>query len=192
MIDSIEALKVISRHRGNAIVVGAHTAGREWGSISTRKELDLPWAVSMGKASSVGLGLALGRPDVKVFVFDGDGSLVMNLGTLLTISNMSPLNLVHFVFENGIYRTTGGQPIPNTGRFSFTELARVAGYAHTHEFEELEILKKEIETVVNQDGPTFVCIKVPSVTEKTPPYPPLGETDDIIARLRKALGNTKF
>ena len=187
MIDCIEALKVISQHRGNAIVVGAHTAAREWGVISTKKELDLPEYLSMGKASSIGLGLALGRPDAKVFVFDGDGSLVMNLGTLLTISNMSPLNLVHFVFENGIYRTTGGQPIPNSGRFSFTELARVAGYAHTHEFEELEILKRKIETVVNQDGPTFVCIKVPSITEKAPEFPPLGETDDIIARLSKAL-----
>ena len=192
MIDSVEALKVISQHRGNAIVVGAHTAGREWGAISTRKELDLTWSVSMGKASSVGLGLALGRPDAKIFVFDGDGSLVMNLGTLLTVSDISPPNLVHFVFENGIYRTTGGQPIPSAGRFSFTELARVAGYAHTHDFEELEILKEEIENVVNQAGPTFVCIKVPPITEKSPPYPPLGETDEIIARLRKGLGNATF
>jgi len=65
-----------------------------------------------GKASSVGLGLALARPETKVLIFDGDGSLVMNLGTMLTICNMAPPNLIHFLFENRIYRTTGGSPSP--------------------------------------------------------------------------------
>ena len=69
----------------------------------------------MGKASSIGLGIALARPDKKVLVIDGDGSLLMNLGSLVTVANMSPKNLVHFVYQNGTYGVSGGQPIPGSG-----------------------------------------------------------------------------
>jgi thiamine pyrophosphate-dependent acetolactate synthase large subunit-like protein len=64
---------------------------------------------SMGLASSVGLGLALGRPDLRVFVVDGDGSLLMNLGSLATIGWEAPPNLVLIVWDNEEYATTGGQ-----------------------------------------------------------------------------------
>ena len=64
---------------------------------------------SMGLASSIGLGLALARPDVRVFVVDGDGSLLMNLGSLATIGWTRPSNLVLIVWDNGEYGTTGGQ-----------------------------------------------------------------------------------
>lgn len=64
---------------------------------------------SMGLASSIGLGLALARADVRVFVVDGDGSLLMNLGSLATIGWTRPSNLVLIVWDNGEYGTTGGQ-----------------------------------------------------------------------------------
>jgi thiamine pyrophosphate-dependent acetolactate synthase large subunit-like protein len=67
---------------------------------------------SMGIASSIGLGLALARPDVRVFVLDGDGSLLMNLGSLATIGNVRPPNLVLVVVDNEAYATTGGQATP--------------------------------------------------------------------------------
>jgi len=67
---------------------------------------------SMGLASSIGLGLALARPDVRVFVLDGDGSLLMNLGSLATIGLLRPTNLVLVVMDNEEYATTGGQPSP--------------------------------------------------------------------------------
>src|SRR5436305_13524905 len=67
---------------------------------------------SMGMASSIGLGLALARPDLRVFVVDGDGSLLMNLGSLATIGLLQPSNLVVIVMDNGEYATTGGQPTP--------------------------------------------------------------------------------
>src|SRR5881397_3157813 len=67
---------------------------------------------SMGLASSVGLGLALARPDVRVFVLDGDGSLLMNLGSLATIGLLRPDNLVVVVMDNEEYATTGGQQTP--------------------------------------------------------------------------------
>ena len=63
-----------------------------------------------GMASSIGLGLALARPDLRVFVLDGDGSLLMNLGSLATIGSTTPANLVLIVWDNQDYGTTGGQP----------------------------------------------------------------------------------
>src|SRR5437762_8876046 len=67
---------------------------------------------SMGVASSIGLGLALARPDVRVLVLDGDGSLLMNLGSLATIGLLRPSNLVLVVMDNEEYATTGGQKTP--------------------------------------------------------------------------------
>ena len=125
MIDDIEAFKVISEHRGDAVVVATMTANFAWPGVSTNPGLDLMFSGTMGKASSMGLGLALARPDKKVIVLDGDGSLLMNLGALVTIADMAPRNFIHFVFENNVYRTSGGQPIPNAEKTSFTGFARM-------------------------------------------------------------------
>ena len=189
MIDSLEAHRVISQHREGAVVVAPMTSNREWPQVSTNPDLDLLFSGGMGKASSVGLGLALARPDMKVIVLDGDGSLLMNLGSLVTISHMAPANLVHFVFENGIYRTTGGQPIPGTGLISFAGFATASGYRNVHEFGDMESLESNIETVMNQVGPTFVCLKIVPATERSPfPY----TTTDLskIARFKAALQGT--
>ncbi len=185
MMESLEALKVISQHRGNAIVVATMTANQEWPQVSTNLSLDLAFSGVMGKASSVGLGLALARPDKKVIILDGDGSLLMNLGSLVTIANMAPPNLIHFVCENGVYRVSGSQLIPNAGKFSFAALARSAGYANVHEFEDLESLENDVETVINQVGPTFVCLKLPPATERSPF--PFVRTADIISLFRAAI-----
>ena len=185
MMESFEALKIISRYRGNIIIIATMTANHEWPQVSTNPDLDLMFTGAMGKASSMGLGLALARPDRKVIVLDGDGSLLMNLGGLVTIANMAPPNLIHFLFENRVYRETGGQPIPNAGKFSFAALARDAGYANVHEFEELENLENNMEIIVSQAGPTFICLKVPPATER-PPFP-LTTTSSIISRFRTAL-----
>ena len=94
------------------------TPNRYWESVSSNKDLDLPIFGAMGKASSVALGLALARPDKRIVVLDGDGGLLMNLGSLVTIADQEPDNLVHFVFEDGMYFTTGGQPVPGAGQGS--------------------------------------------------------------------------
>ncbi|MFC1984287.1 thiamine pyrophosphate-dependent enzyme [Chloroflexota bacterium] len=186
MMENGDALRVISQHRGDGLVMSVMAAAWEWRHISTKPDLDLPSGGAMGKCSSVGLGLALARPDRKVIVLDGDGSLLMNLGSLVTIANMAPPNLVHFVFENSVYRITGGQPIPNVGKFSFIVLAKEAGYANTYEFGDLESLEKNIETVLNNIGPTFVCLKLLPRTEKPPGEPPYGPINRA-AQFREAM-----
>lgn len=168
MIDSLAAQKVISQYRSNAIVVTTMTTAHEWPGVSTRPHLDMPEGFAMGKASSQALGFAIARPDMKVIVLDGDGSLLMNLGTLVTIAHISPPNLVHFVFDNGVYRMTGGQPIPNSRKINFSQMARAAGIACVYEFDDLDSFKKEIEIILNQIGPIFVWLKVPSASKPAP------------------------
>jgi sulfopyruvate decarboxylase subunit beta len=187
MMDSLEAQKVISQHRGDAIVIATMTASREWPHISSHPDLDLDFAGAMGKASSFGLGLALALPARQVIVLDGDGSLLMNLGSLVTIASMAPPNLIHFVFENGNYRNTGGQPIPNTGKVSFRGLAEAAGYPHVYEADKLEDLAGNIETILKQPGPTFVCLRVQPLTRPSHfPWPDVAGIRAAYARFMSA------
>src|SRR5438874_6461618 len=109
------ALKVLSRARTDEIVVLSESNRQDWPPLSTRPELDIPITGSMGKASSFGLGLALARPDINVWVLDTDGALLMNLGSLVTIAKAKPANLLHVVYDNEAYDTTGGQPTPGAG-----------------------------------------------------------------------------
>ncbi len=160
MMDGFEALKAIAEVRTDEVVVTHMSTAWEWPRVSRCESLDLPLIGCMGKASSLGLGIALARPDVRVLVLDGDGSLLMNLGSLVTIANMAPANLVHFVFENGTYDTSGGQPIPGAGKVDFAGLALEAGYRSAYEIDEIEDLRHSLPDIVREEGPALVCLKV--------------------------------
>ena len=185
-MESFEAVKVISQHRGDALIVATMTPGTELPIVSTKPELDLSWHwAAMGKASSVALGIALARPDRKVFVLDADGALLMNLGSLLTIANMAPPNFTHFLFDNRVYRCTGGQPLPRSGKISFVAFARDAGYPNVREITDISTLENSIGSIISQTGPNFVCLKVAASLEKPAfPYVP---ARDVVDRFRTAL-----
>lgn len=106
------------------------------------------------------LGFALGAPERRVIVLDGDGSLLMNLGSLVTIANASPNNLLHFVCENGTYEANGGHPIPCKDQVSFAGLALAAGYREAHEFSELDALEAALPAILRAAGPVLVDLKV--------------------------------
>ena len=154
-----ECLKVLARHRTDEIVVAVYKAAQEWLHIAP-SDLNYTFTGAMGQGSSHALGLALGRPDRRVIVLDGDGSLLMNLGSLVTIGNAAPKNLVHCVCANGTYETNGAVPIPGVRRFSFTAFARAAGYAETYEFDRLEDWEREVARILKEDGPILVDLKV--------------------------------
>ena len=160
MITELDAQQVISQHRGNAIIIGPSEL-----PTSTNLELDMSYSC-MSKVSSLGLGLALARPERKVIIMEGDGALLMSLGSLMTIANMDPPNLIHFVFQNGVYLTTGGHPIPAGNKLSFATVAKGAGYPNVYDFEDIESFKNSIETIINQAGPTFVCLKCLPIRER--------------------------
>ena len=160
MIPSLAAIKAINSQREDAIVVGTMTPNQYWAAVSNNRDLDLPIFGAMGKGSSVALGLALACPDKKVLVLDGDGGLLMNLGSLVTIADQQPENLVHFVFEDGLYFTTGGQPVPGAGKFNLAGMARDAGIKESYEFDDLEDFASDLPTIMRKKGPVFVCLKV--------------------------------
>src|SRR5712692_1543802 len=126
MMKRDEMLKVLARHRKDEIVVAVYMAAQELTHIAPN-DLDYTFTGAMGQGSSHALGLALGRPDKRVVVLDGDGSLLMNLGSLVTIGHAAPKNLVHCVCQNGTYESNGAVPIPGAGHFSFAAMERAAG-----------------------------------------------------------------
>ena len=171
MINNTDAVRLLDSKRNGAVIVPTMNAGNvHMGlpSVSTHDELDFPLSGCMGKASSVGLGLALAHPERKIMILDGDGSLLMNLGTLVTLSNKAPENLIHFVFDNGVYAVTGGQPVPGVGRADWEKLAEGAGYAATFSFDNLEDLTTGIDQVLAAKGPVFVHLVVAPEIENTP------------------------
>ena len=182
----MEAVKAISRERKDAIVVSTMSPNRYWEAVSSDKDLDLPIFRGMGKASSVALGLALARPDKRVMVLDGDGGRLMNLGTLVTIAGQRPRNLVHFVFDDGVYFTTGAQPVPGEGRFDLAGMAREAGYSQSYRFDDLEEFVSELPGILDKDGPVFISLKVSHEGESPEVY--IGSTRDAMRRLATALG----
>jgi thiamine pyrophosphate-dependent acetolactate synthase large subunit-like protein len=168
MIEYGDAARLIAKERGDAAVVTTMTQSRFWGEVSTHRELDIGISNGMGKASSVGLGIALGRPDRKVIVLDGDGSLLMNLGSLVTVASQEPKNLYIFVFDNGVYAVTGGQPVPGANVVDYARMALGAGFPSAHSFADVESLATELPGIMRGPGPVLVTIKTKTVLPKGP------------------------
>ena len=154
-----ECLKVLARHRTDEIVVAVWKAAHEWIRISP-SDLNYTFTGAMGQGPAHALGLALGRRDKRVIVLDGDGSLLMNLGGLVTIANAAPKNFIHCLCENGTYETNGGVAIPGAGRVNFPGLAREAGYRKVYEFSSLEEWDRGLGHLLKEKGPIFVNLKV--------------------------------
>ena len=191
MITMADALRLIEERRQDAVVVPTMTAGQGWRKITGNESLDLPVSGAMGKASSVALGICLARPDKRVILVDGDGSLLMNLGTLVTIGGKAPENFYHFVLDNGCYAITGGQPVPNADTVNFATLARGAGYASAFEFEDLEDFATSVDELMGATGPVLVSLKTEPEIENTPlnlrPRSRARRTPEAIKEVKQAL-----
>ena len=115
---------------------------------------------AMGLTSSVGLGIALAAPDRKVVVMDGDGSLLMNLGSLGTIARQSPPNLVHIVWDNHQWAGTGGQPTHTAVVTDLAAVARGAGIPRVAAVSTLEGLEEAFDQAMREDGPWCIVADV--------------------------------
>ena len=153
------ALQVIAEHYPDGIVVAVYQTAFDWMNIRPHS-LNYLCTGAMGQASSHGLGLALGTPNEKVVVLDGDGSLLMNLGSLVTVANMSPSNFVHFVSQNNAYEVNGNFPIPGASKLKFDGLALEAGYRHAFSYDDCTQFKADINEILNMQGPVMVCLHV--------------------------------
>lgn len=175
MISEVEALQTIAKYRRDYIIIHTFTTIAGWPE-KMDYEIDLPFTASFGKGSSFALGLALARPDKKFMVLDGDGGLLSNLGTLLTVSNMAPPNLVHFVFENSVWETTGGQPLPAADKIDMSTFAKSAGYLNVYCFDSIRDFREQIEAILDKKGPTFISLKVARDGKRQPMQPKMQQT----------------
>ncbi len=114
---------------------------------------------SMGLASSIGLGLAISLPHRKIIIFDGDGNVLMNLGSLTMIGDLLPKNLLHIVFDNEVYGSTGNQRTIS-GTIKLEEIAKSARYSRVEKVKEKDEFKNVIKDCLKCDGPIFILVKV--------------------------------
>lgn len=120
---------------------------------------------SMGCAAGFGLGVARAQPRRKVLVLDGDGALLMKLGTLATIGSAAPANLHHVIFDNGAHDTTGGQPTVSPG-VDFATMALACGYKLAETVADREAFVQTLDRHLDVDGPTFLRVTVRTGSRK--------------------------
>ena len=153
-----EALEIIAKTCKNNPIVSAN------GYISRdlfetyEKPSNFYMLGSMGLASSIALGIALKKPKKKIFVFDGDGNILMNLGSLTTIGRISPKNLVHVVFDNSIHESTGGQPT-HSSVIKIEKIAKSCGYT-VYKTNSKVKLKEILKKIIKIRAPIMILVKV--------------------------------
>lgn len=194
MINATDVFRVFEEHRGDAIVTASGVAGRKWPQTSKNPERDISMGSAMGQTTSAAFGLALGLPDEKIVLFDSEGALLMNLGVLASIAGKKPKNFVHFLLDNEVYATTGGQPVPNNKGIDYAGMAKAVGYASTHHFDDLEEFATSVEGIMAEEGPVFVSIKIVPEVENMPVglrnMVPARSRPETIKELRAELGIT--
>ena len=114
---------------------------------------------SMGLASSIGLGVAMCKPDKKVIIIDGDGNVLMALGTLAMIAAEAPKNLIHVVIDNEVYESTGSQR-SLSGKIKLEQVAKSSGYKNVLRIDKKEEIKDAFLKLKELTGPNFLLIKV--------------------------------
>ncbi|MDR6758081.1 thiamine pyrophosphate-dependent acetolactate synthase large subunit-like protein [Mycoplana sp. BE70] len=132
---------------------------------------------SMGLASSIALGVALAQPKRKVFALDGDGSILMQLGSLGTVASVNPANLCIILWDNGLYQITGSQKTLTSRGVDLVAIARGAGLAQSEWAQDEEHFEALVDAALNQDGPRLISVRIDG--EK-----PAGTTDRDPARIR--------
>lgn len=154
-----EAITTITELIKDQLVICANgMISRETFSIRDRVE-NFYMIGSMGLASSIGLGLALSKPSRKVIILDGDGNLLMNLGSLTMVGAIQPKNFFHIVLDNEVYASTGNQPtISNI--IGLEDVAKSARYAYVKKVTTIEALRKVLKELLEKEGPSFLLVKI--------------------------------
>jgi sulfopyruvate decarboxylase subunit beta len=183
-----DALVALQAARGERdVVVTTMSPARDWMTLP-QHPLDVVFVPSaMGHATSLGLGLALAQPDRRVIVCNGDGSMLMNLGSLVSIVGAGVKNLVVIVFDNGVYEVTGSQPIPAAAGVDFGAIARGSGFSSVFEFSNATEWRANVVNVLRAPGPVFVTLHVLAEYGIPGPRSP-GPAGERARRLRAALG----
>lgn len=193
-IELVPAVKALwDVRRDHEVVVTTMGPSREWMALGSHP-LDLVFVPSsMGQATSLGLGIALSQPQRKVIVCNGDGSMLMNLGSLVTITAQQPKNLTVILFDNGVYEVTGAQATPgsSSGRgdgrnVDFASMARASGFERVFQFTDLARWQSSVRQLIDEPGPTFIHLRILPVPGAVGPKSP-GKGSERAVRFAAAL-----
>ncbi len=185
-----EALRVIVPLLRDELVVHANGfISRESFNINDRLG-NFYMIGSMGLASSIALGVALHKPERRVVIFDGDGNVLMNLGSVAMIGAAQPHNPGHIVFDNEAYGSTGNQRTIS-GQVALEEIARAAGYVRVQRVETEADLRRAAAEFLSQAGPSFLLIKIEPDKEERHIGRITHEPPQIAARFMEAIHQTK-
>jgi thiamine pyrophosphate-dependent acetolactate synthase large subunit-like protein len=128
---------------------------------------------SMGLAVPIGLGVALAQPNRRVFVLEGDGSILMQLGALSTVAMLALRNLTIIVMDNGIYQITGAQPTATASTADIAAIARGAGLTQSNWAADEQDFERQVDRALRHDGPWLIAAHIdgepsPVQTERDP------------------------
>ncbi|WP_432007527.1 phosphonopyruvate decarboxylase [Streptomyces parvus] len=156
-----EVLRAIESLLGEAAVISTtgYTSRELFGVTGSKQHFYMQG--SMGHAAAFGLGVALRTPDTPVVVLDGDGAAIMHLGTMSTVGAAGPGNLVHLVFDNGTYESTGGQATTSHAT-DFAAVGRAAGYASARTCRTLDDVTDGLAGALRGGGPHLLHVHVAS------------------------------
>ncbi|MBS0261716.1 MAG: thiamine pyrophosphate-binding protein [Planctomycetes bacterium] len=191
LVESLQVLRAVRQDRD--VVVSTMGSAREWMKLGTHP-LDFVYAPSaMGQAPALGLGIALAQPDKRVIILNGDGCMLMNLGSLVTLTAAHPDNLTLIVCENSVYEVTGGQATaacpaarPGSAPVDFSQMALAAGFKSVWSFQDINDWRQQVESVLAAPGPRFVVLQVdpvPGGSVPRSPAPPVERAKSFAAAL---------
>jgi thiamine pyrophosphate-dependent acetolactate synthase large subunit-like protein len=180
-----EALEVLAQNRGRRIVIPTMASIAIWPQLSDQP-LDFAYMPSsMGQGPALGLGLALAHPEHGAIVINGDGSMLMNLGSLVSLAN-HPANVFVVIIDNGIYEITGGQATAGKGHTDFAGLARAAGIGRVYTFATVADWRAGAAGALADPGPAVIVLHVEGRPGQKTPVPPRPMAEQIV-RLTQAL-----
>lgn len=156
-------------------------------ALNQGHERDFLTVGSMGHASQIALGIALERTDRKVWCFDGDGAVLMHLGSMAIVADKAPANFVHVVFNNGAHDSVGGQPTVGL-KVSLTEIAKAVGYKEAFLATDAEELNAALKRLNDYSGPVLLEVRVHRGNRKDlgrPTTTPVQNRDALMSFLNK-------
>lgn len=186
MIKRRSALKIIFeeiRNKKAIVITTTGLIGREaFEIVGYQKHFYM--AGSMGLVSSIGLGVAISQPHVKVICIDGDGSFLMNLGGICAIGYWKAPNLIHIIFDNGVYFSTGGMKTYSS-TIDFEKLVKSVGYENIQTVRDEKKLRSVIKDALNKKQLTFIRVFIQPRGKRKLPRPK--EMNMFVNNIRKFL-----
>ena len=188
-----EAIKLVSGAIGNNAIVVSTTGMISRELFEYREEMrqgherDFLTVGSMGHASQIALGIALEKPQRRIYCFDGDGAAIMHMGSMAIVASKQPKNYIHFVFNNGAHDSVGGQPTVGH-QIDLPAIAKAVGYKGAIMVDSKESLMAVLKNVIDIEGPVMIEIRVRKGNRKNlgrPTTTPIENKEALMIELQK-------